>query len=1023
MRGRRGHSSSSATRQQSRMALRKQLIQNISPDSQQQEDNTQEDGASADTDNKDELSSLLWSTSSAQENRQKEGEIHSKRKEMTEEEMMDLAVRLSRQEASNTALKKQQENEDLMKAIQESMVNQAPACLNSPSKPQLDGAPVSAGSRRKLAYSNGGKVPEEDYTSEGDMNSGHETVGRSKKRKRDTGSPLLEMPDLSQTQKISSRRSPCSPESFPSLLDSPQSSDSTHIDDSQAQLSPVFPLTGSKAEVRVYRLNQDLVETCKSSGFVLCSQDSLTLTQNSAQPRSPIFPQSNRVSCPKSPVFPEDDKGHERQSQWSPKIVGSPVVSRTAECEISAGASKQPPCENAEFCFSSQESLNPTVGSSLTQSPVFPKSPSDQSLLHKDPDRGQVEQSDERSGSPAFGLTEPQRTDQPENPTELRASEHDHSAPDCRKGTKCDGCQTAERNKHSSKSEELNEKPEGCNSAETEPTSDTTPVWSDQDKDDVTPAGPPSPVFPEEKAVVPGLSQPGSSPNHLSADSQEPAGPDCSLKSQEGDPGCDKHVSSGTVSSSTPTSRQQVHSPGQELHPGSRQEGACRGSSQPGEPSDSQTIHYYWGVPFCPRGLDPDTYTQVIVAQMEVYEKSLKQAQRGLLRKAEWGEAVQPQPEKSPSPEPPAESSQACVPRRRGLRLRGSKRSKAADFLPDEEEEKKDEEQQQEKEEEKEGDQVQTDTDDCEVCPETQLSDNGSTKFLSLDADAETKPQQKGPELPEITMILRDDSPTRGEPQELEQRIKTTADSKTKEDVSGCREDAGGQPAGEVETVKENRRDPDVEEMESRGLQRSDSPELEAAVVPHSPETSVDCPICQGSFPASEIEMHAAYCEGEVAMVSQRGPESQHFQDSVKPRRKRMRKTEAASEETAHPSDDCRSQEKCFICQKSVPLKDFSRHTELCFQRGTAKRAAKGNLLSALERTESRDSGAGPSGSKVQPEAVIDLRDDDDDDEEVSAYRISDSPIRSFTPISEATGCLIDFRKQQRTKKPSQRRR
>ena len=36
---------------------------------------------------------------------------------------------------------------------------------------------------------------------------------------------------------------------------------------------------------------------------------------------------------------------------------------------------------------------------------------------------------------------------------------------------------------------------------------------------------------------------------------------------------------------------------------------------------------------------------QVILAQMEVYEKSLKLAQRGLLRKAQWGEAVLPQPE------------------------------------------------------------------------------------------------------------------------------------------------------------------------------------------------------------------------------------------------------------------------------------------------------------------------------------------------------------------------------------------
>lgn len=80
-------------------------------------------------------------------------------------------------------------------------------------------------------------------------------------------------------------------------------------------------------------------------------------------------------------------------------------------------------------------------------------------------------------------------------------------------------------------------------------------------------------------------------------------------------------------------------------------------------------MHYYWGIPFCPQGLDPDRYTQVggaqrrqevsdgsnlenllllhqvIVAQMEVFEKSLKMAQRNLLRKAEWGEGIQPQPE------------------------------------------------------------------------------------------------------------------------------------------------------------------------------------------------------------------------------------------------------------------------------------------------------------------------------------------------------------------------------------------
>lgn len=41
--------------------------------------------------------------------------------EMTEEEMLDLAMRLSEQEASNTALRQRQEEETMRKAIAESL--------------------------------------------------------------------------------------------------------------------------------------------------------------------------------------------------------------------------------------------------------------------------------------------------------------------------------------------------------------------------------------------------------------------------------------------------------------------------------------------------------------------------------------------------------------------------------------------------------------------------------------------------------------------------------------------------------------------------------------------------------------------------------------------------------------------------------------------------------------------------------------------------------------------------------------
>ncbi|NWX81063.1 UIMC1 protein, partial [Alca torda] len=54
------------------------------------------------------------------------------------------------------------------------------------------------------------------------------------------------------------------------------------------------------------------------------------------------------------------------------------------------------------------------------------------------------------------------------------------------------------------------------------------------------------------------------------------------------------------------------------------------------------TVHYYWGIPFCPKGADPNQYTKVILCQLEVYQKSLKQAQRQLLHKKEFGNPVVP---------------------------------------------------------------------------------------------------------------------------------------------------------------------------------------------------------------------------------------------------------------------------------------------------------------------------------------------------------------------------------------------
>lgn len=60
----------------------------------------------------------------------------------------------------------------------------------------------------------------------------------------------------------------------------------------------------------------------------------------------------------------------------------------------------------------------------------------------------------------------------------------------------------------------------------------------------------------------------------------------------------------------------------------------------------------------------------------------------------------------------------------------------------------------------------------------------------------------------------------------------------------------------------------DPGETADGGQRRCSSPELDLPVR----ETSVDCPICQRSFPITEIEVHAAYCDGEESAAADRRP-------------------------------------------------------------------------------------------------------------------------------------------------------
>uniref|UniRef100_A0A8D3EA56 BRCA1-A complex subunit RAP80 n=1 Tax=Scophthalmus maximus TaxID=52904 RepID=A0A8D3EA56_SCOMX len=101
------------------MSLRKQAVQDASfvpSETESIDENTQELEVVVDDDDDDDgdakfLSSLFFS-------------------EMTEEEMMDLALRMSEQEASDDAFRLQQEEAAVMKAIEESVSTNLSSCHN-----------------------------------------------------------------------------------------------------------------------------------------------------------------------------------------------------------------------------------------------------------------------------------------------------------------------------------------------------------------------------------------------------------------------------------------------------------------------------------------------------------------------------------------------------------------------------------------------------------------------------------------------------------------------------------------------------------------------------------------------------------------------------------------------------------------------------------------------------------------------------------------------------------------------------
>ncbi|XP_031791325.1 BRCA1-A complex subunit RAP80 isoform X3 [Piliocolobus tephrosceles] len=210
--------------------------------------------------------------------------------------------------------------------------------------------------------------------------------------------------------------------------------------------------------------------------------------------------------------------------------------------------------------------------------------------------------------------------------------------------------------------------------------------------------------------------------------------------------------------------------------------------------------------------------------------------------------------------------------------------------------------------------------------------------------------------------------------------------------------------------------------------------EKEVAISTFSSSNQVSCPLCNQSFPPTKIERHAMYCN--VLMG----------EDTVLTRRQKEAKTKSDSGTAAQTSLDIDKNEKCYLCKSLVPFREYQCHVDSCLQLAKAdqgdgpegsgracssverkqqqrlwnpkeKGHSEGRLLSFLEQSEHKTSDADIKSSETGafrvPSPGMEEAGCSREMQSSCTHRdLNESPIKSFISISEATDCLVDFKKQ-----------
>ncbi|KAG6941284.1 ubiquitin interaction motif containing 1 [Chelydra serpentina] len=433
------------------------------------------------------------------------------------------------------------------------------------------------------------------------------------------------------------------------------------------------------------------------------------------------------------------------------------------------------------------------------------------------------------------------------------------------------------------------------------------------------------------------------------------------------------------------------------------------------------TVHYYWGIPFCPKGVDPNQYTQVILCQLEVYQKSLKQAQRQLLQKKEFGDPVVP----CSSPLSQNEHGKGeRINRENGVpddTDDGRKEPESAAWLLSTKNREPEQNPGQTLEEEKNStSEDEPTTSYCQgpTCATDQTPAKASQALFAEDMPEDGEPMQITQSISALTPFGSKRSPD------------VATESPAEEEITVCPETQPN-PSEAIEPEREELCSASKDApMQADGDEEAGNTGSECSL---SADDRVSCPLCDRGFPATEIELHAMYCNGIVAQ------DAKEDVPALTQRQRETRRRAGRGRDAPTPVDIDKC-EKCYLCKALVPLAEYQRHVDGCLQtardaQGNRRlRSAKGvgrsegGLLSMLEMSEckSADADAGdvlaaggdprhtPAGA--EEEAGCSLA----QESPLPHMAFRDVPIPPFVSAPEAAGYPGGFQQQN---KGSRRRR